>query len=66
LGGTIWGVYTCALAYAVGTALADFPLASVVISGAITTLLIGILLWTVRRNRKQRRGEAPDRTQAIV
>jgi membrane-associated protein len=66
LGGVIWAVYTCALAYAVGTALADFPLASVVISGAITTLLMGILLWTVRRNRKQRRGDAPDRTQALV
>jgi membrane-associated protein len=58
LGGTIWAIYTCALAYAVGTALADFPLASVVISGAITTALMGIMLWTVRRNRKQRRGDA--------
>jgi membrane-associated protein len=57
LGGTIWSVYTCALAYAVGTALADFPLASVVISGAITTIGIGLVLWTVRRSRNQRRTE---------
>jgi hypothetical protein len=40
------------------TALEDFPLASVIISGAITTVLMGIILWTVRRNRKQRRGES--------
>ena len=66
VGGTIWGVYTCALAYAVGTALADFPLASVIISGAITTVLMGIILWAVRRNRKQRRVDAADRTQATV
>jgi membrane-associated protein len=65
VGGTIWGVYTCALAYAVGTALADFPLASVIISGAITTVLMGVILWAVRRNRKQRRGVS-DRPPATV
>ena len=55
VGGTIWSVYTCALAYAVGTALDDFPLASVIISGTITTILMGLIFWTVRRGRKQRR-----------
>ena len=55
LGGTIWAVYTCALAYAVGTALEDFPLASVIISGTITTVLMGIIFWTIRRDRKQDR-----------
>lgn len=59
LGGTIWAVYTCALAYAVGTALADFPLASVIISGAITTVLMGVVFWVIRRDRKQRRSERP-------
>jgi membrane-associated protein len=66
VGGTIWGVYTCALAYAVGTALADFPLASVVISGAITTVLMGVIFWVVRRNRKQSRSGVPDSTHATV
>ncbi len=65
LGGTIWAVYTCALAYAVGTALEDFPLASVIISGAITTVLMGIIFWTVRRNRQQHRA-ATDSTHATV
>jgi membrane-associated protein len=66
LGGTIWAIYTCALAYAVGTALADFPLASVIISGAITTVLMGIIFWTIRRNRKQRQGEPTSGRPAAV
>jgi membrane-associated protein len=49
--GTMWSVYTCGLAYLVGTALAGFPLASVVISGAITTLAIGVVFVLARRYR---------------
>lgn len=52
VGGALWSVYTCLLAYVVGTALSDFPLASVVISGAITTLAIAILFVVVRRRRR--------------
>jgi membrane-associated protein len=65
IGGALWSVYTCLLAYAVGTALADFPLASVVISGAITTVAVAVVLWKLRRDRQQRKqqavaGGAPD------
>jgi membrane-associated protein len=66
LGGTIWAVYTCALAYAVGTALADFPLASVIISGAITTVLMGVIFWVVRRNRRQRRRDGSASSHAGI
>jgi membrane-associated protein len=52
VGGALWSVYTCVLAYAVGTALDNFPLASVIISGTITTLLIGVIFWKVRRQRQ--------------
>ena len=52
IGGALWSVYTCVLAYAVGTALDNFPLASVIISGTITTLLIGVIFWKVRRQRQ--------------
>jgi membrane protein DedA with SNARE-associated domain len=52
IGGTLWSIYTCLLAYAVGTALSDFPLASVVISGAITTLALAVLFIVVRRRRR--------------
>ena len=52
IGGTAWSVYTCGLAYLIGTALADFPLASVVISGVVTTLVIGALFVFIRRQRR--------------
>lgn len=55
IGGTLWSAYTCGLAYAVGTALADFPLASVVISGTITTLLLGVIFWKLKRDRRSAR-----------
>jgi membrane protein DedA with SNARE-associated domain len=51
IGGTLWAVYTCLLAYAVGTALSDFPLASVVISGLITTAALVIVFLVARRRR---------------
>ena len=51
IGGTIWSVYTCGLAYLVGTALAGFPLASVIISGALTTIGIGVVFLVARRRR---------------
>lgn len=52
LGGALWAVYTCVLAYVVATALSGFPLASVVISGAITTIAIGAVIVVVRRGRR--------------
>ncbi len=52
IGGTVWSVYTCGLAFLVGTALAGFPLASVIISGLITTLALGAIFIVIRRNRR--------------
>jgi membrane protein DedA with SNARE-associated domain len=49
IGGTAWAAYTCVLAYFVSTALADFALASIVISGLITTVLVGGVYWIDRR-----------------
>lgn len=49
LGGIAWAVYTCVLAYWIGTALADFALASIVISGIVTTVLIGGVYLIDRR-----------------
>ena len=51
IGGTLWAVYTCALAYWIGGALADYPVASIVVSGLITTILIGAVYWIDRRRR---------------
>jgi membrane-associated protein len=52
IGGSLWALYTGLLAYGVATALADFPLASVIISGAITTIAIGVIFLVVRRRRR--------------
>jgi membrane protein DedA with SNARE-associated domain len=52
VGGVLWSVYTCLLAYAVGTAFAGFPLASVVISGVVTTIIIAVIFVVVRRQRR--------------
>lgn len=65
IGGTLWSIYTCGLAYLVGTALADFPLASVVISGAITTLALGAIFVVLRRQRR-RRTEPPAPAEATL
>ncbi len=62
IGGSIWATYTCVLAFSVGTALAEFPLASVVISGFITTGLIVVIYWFDVRGRHDNEGsdhEAP-------
>jgi membrane protein DedA with SNARE-associated domain len=52
VGGTLWATYTVLLAYYVGTALADFPLASIVISGLITTGAIVAIFWGDRVRRR--------------
>lgn len=48
IGGAAWAIYTCVLAYFVSTALADFALASIVISGLITSVLVGGVYWIDR------------------
>lgn len=53
IGGVLWSVYTCLLAYAVGTTFAGFPLASVLISGVITTIVIAVIFVIVRRQRRE-------------
>jgi membrane-associated protein len=52
LGGALWSVYTCVLAYKVSTTLAEFPLASVVISGLVTTAMLAVIFLVVRRRKR--------------
>jgi membrane-associated protein len=52
IGGMTWSAYTCLLAYWVGSQLDDYPLASVIISGAITTLLMAGLFFADRRRKR--------------
>lgn len=53
IGGTLWAVYTATLAYVVASALADFPLASIVISSAITTVALVVVFLRLRKARRE-------------
>jgi membrane-associated protein len=59
IGGVSWSIYTCSLAYLIGTALAGFPLASVIISGAVTTVAIVVVYLAVRRRRPRNLTQSP-------
>jgi membrane protein DedA with SNARE-associated domain len=56
--GGLWAIYTCVLAYVVARALSGFPLASVIISGALTTIAIGAVIVVLRRGRNRPSAEA--------
>ena len=53
LGGVLWSVYTCALAYRVATTLAGYPLASLVISSLITSAALAAVYFVDRRRRRK-------------
>lgn len=55
LGGLLWATYTCVLAYWVGSTIEDYPVASMMVSGAITTALIALLFLRERRRRRHAR-----------
>ena len=59
LGGALWSTDTCVLAYWVGTKIDDFPLASVVISGLITTVLMAAFYFA-ERHRSRRAAPAAE------
>ena len=52
ISGVLWSVYTTVLAYEIGLALGDYPMASFIISGLVTTVAITVVFFTVRRRRR--------------
>ncbi len=52
IGGVLWSVYTCALAYNVATTLSGYPLASLVISSLITSAALAAIYFVDRRRRR--------------
>lgn len=56
LGGLLWSAYTCVLAYLISTALAGYPLASVVISTAVTMAAVALVVLRMRTARGRRIG----------
>lgn len=63
LGAVLWSTYTCVLAYKVGSSLDNYPLASVYISGLITTVLMAVIFLVVRRRDK--RSAEPQATEGV-
>lgn len=59
LGGALWSVYTCALAYRVATTLAGYPLASLVISSLITSAALAAVYFVDRRRRRRAKTAEP-------
>lgn len=53
VGGTLWSVVTCTIAYLVSTVFSGYTLASVVISGAIGTIAVAVLILVVRSQRSR-------------
>jgi membrane-associated protein len=60
IGGVAWSLYTCVLAYWIGIALIDFPLASIVVSAAITTAILFAIFLVARRQRRAMRRPAAE------
>ena len=56
VGGILWSVYTCTLAYNVATTLSGYPLASLLISGFITSALLAAIYFVDRRRRRAAEG----------
>lgn len=58
LGAVLWSTYTCVLAYKVGSTLDNYPTASIVISGAITTALMAFAFLIMRHHERAGGGRA--------
>jgi membrane-associated protein len=56
LGGTLWSIYNCSVAYLVGTALVGAPVASVVVSALASTVVVAAVFFVIaRRYRREHR-----------
>jgi membrane-associated protein len=64
LSGVLWSVYTCALAYWVSTSLAGFPLASLIISGLITSGALAAVYFIERHKLKAATAAGPSDASA--
>ena len=58
VGGVAWSIYICGVAYAVGTALVDNPLAAIVVSAMASSVAVAIVFVIVARRVRRLRREA--------
>jgi membrane protein DedA with SNARE-associated domain len=61
IGDAVWSAYTCLAAYFIGTALADFPIASIALACASSAIILGIAyaIWRRIRRAEAATEEAP-------
>jgi membrane protein DedA with SNARE-associated domain len=52
IGGTVWSIVTCTVAYVVASALDGKPLAAVVLSSCVSTVAIAFIFLFLRRRRR--------------
>ena len=65
--GILWSVYTCGLAYYVATTLSGYPLASLLISSAITAGALALVFYVARsKKRKAEAAAAPSAPPAEI
>lgn len=55
IGGTAWSVYCCTVAYLVGTALSDNPLAAVVVSAIASSVAFAVVALIIARRVRELR-----------
>jgi membrane-associated protein len=58
LGGTLWSIYICTVAFLVGTVLSGFPLASIAISALASSVAVVVVFWVLARRIRERRAAA--------
>jgi membrane-associated protein len=58
VGGVAWSIYICGVAYAVGTALVDNPLAAVIVAGLASSVAVAIVFVVVARRVRRIHREA--------
>ncbi len=67
VGGVAWSIYICGVAYAVGTALVDNPLAAVIIAGLASSVAVAIVFVVVaRRVRRIHRAGGGGRAHRVA
>ena len=58
VGGVLWSIYICTVAYVVGTALVDTPVAAIVVSALASSVAVAVLFFILYRRLRQRRASA--------
>jgi membrane-associated protein len=62
ISGILWSTYTSVLAYKIGIALGEFPIASFAISGLVGSIAIAAVFIAVRRSRRRSATDAAPAT----